>query len=304
MRINEKLAVLFRCGMTIISPTLNTKVCYRVKTGKKLNIKNPDEFKEKLLKLKLDNYNHNPLVKQCADKYAVRDYVHARFEESDCPDILNTLVAVYDSVEEIDWVNLPCRFAMKWNFGCGYNIIVSDKSKLDLQSATEQMKRWGRKKAHLGYAEMQYKGVKKKIIVEKFLESKKGGVPEDYKIYCFSGKPVAVLYISDRGTDNTKGGFFDLNWNYLGNTGKDIYEGFDQLPNKPESLSVMIKAAGILSKPFPFVRVDFYDVDGRAIFGEMTFTPAGGAQASEIAIDGKSMGELLDLNYTNHAIKE
>ena len=99
MSINEKLAELFRCGMTILSPTLNTRVCYRIKTGKKLNIKNPNGFKEKLLKLKLDNYDRNPLVKKCADKYAVRDYVHAQLEESDCPDILNTLVAAYDSIE-------------------------------------------------------------------------------------------------------------------------------------------------------------------------------------------------------------
>ena len=298
MRIKEKAAEVFRCGMTMISPSLNTKVCYRVKTGKKLDLKNPTGFKEKLLKLKLDNYDHNPLVKQCADKYLVRDYVCKQLGYEVGQNVLNSLIATYNTVEEIEWNKLPDKFAIKWNFGCGYNLIVPDKSKLDIQSASDRLKCWGKKKAYLGYAEMQYKGVDKKILVERYLESKHGGLPEDYKVYCFSGKPVAILYISERGTGSSKGGFFDLNWNYLGVTGKETYKEFTKIPDCPGALNTMLEVSRKLSVPFPFVRVDFYDVDGKAVFGEMTFTPAGGSQASEIDINGISMGELLDLNYS------
>ena len=123
MIIKEKIAEVLRCAMTLISPTLNTKVCYRVKTGRKLDLKNPTGFKEKLLKLKLDNYNHNPLVKKCADKYAVREYVCQKLGYASGQAILNELIATYDTAEEIEWERLPDSFAVKWNFGCGYNIM-------------------------------------------------------------------------------------------------------------------------------------------------------------------------------------
>lgn len=293
-KIVLKSAEIFRCICTIISPSLNTKVCYFVKRKKWPNTKNPVTFKEKLLKLKIENYNSNPLVKQCADKYAVRGYIEEKLG-AESGNILNDLISVYDSPEQIEWDSLPERFAVKWNYGCGYNIIVKDKSKVDKKAVTEQFLRWGKENPYLGYAEMQYKNVPKKIIVEKFLEGRNGGLPEDYKLYCFNGKCHAILYISDRGTTGKKAGFFDADWNYLGGTGKKNYTGFEELPSKPESLDVMIETAEKLSEPFPFVRADYYDANGRAVFGELTFTPAGVSDVSEIDIYGRTMGEILKI---------
>lgn len=298
--IKKELANRFRCFLTIISPALNAKLLHLVKTRRWLNFDNPKTLADKLVTLKIRSYNHDPKVKVCADKYQVRRYI----EEMGVGTLLNELIAVYDSVDEIDWDSLPQQFALKWNFGCGYNIICSDKNTLDIPAAIKKLKTWEKKQkeTYLSYAELQYKDVPKKIIVEKFLKPSTGDVPPDYKFYCFNGKPLAILYIEERTKKNHPAGFFDLEWNYLGvpqkeNLGKktNSYLEFDALPQKPASLNTMIDAAKVISQGFPFVRCDFYDVDGRAVFGEMTFTPAGGHDVSEIELNGHNMADYLEV---------
>lgn len=284
---------LFRKTLTCISPDLNIRFVYRIKKKKRLNTEDPQSFSEKLVYVRLTNYNHNPLVKQLADKYAVRDYVKKKGYE----ELLNELYAVFDAPKQIDFEKLPSQFALKLNVGCGCNYICMDKSKINATEIAEITRKWMKKKPWLPYAEMQYKGVEKKILLEKYLEGHNGTVPEDYKVYCFHGKPLAILYMSGRFTEQTRVGFFDSDWNYLGmkeNSRLDFVT-FDKshLPPRPESLSMMVSAAETLSGTFPFVRIDFYDVDGRAIFGEMTFSPAGGYDAAEVDINGKSMAEYL-----------
>jgi len=287
-----RLDYRFRSILTIISPKLNTLVVYHIKKKRKMNWKNPQTFVEKLLKLKVTNYNYNPLVKQCADKYAVRQYVQSK----GFGNMLNQLITTYDSVAGIEWDKLPERFAMKINTGSGHNIICHDYARFDREKAIIKLEKWMKSKPWLGYAEMQYKDVPIKILVEKYLEGKDGVFPEDYKIYCFNGEPKAVLFISGRYSKEERGGFFDLNWNYIGNN-KSTYINFteENMPAKPESLEEMIEAAKNLSEGFPFVRVDFYDVDGKPFFGEMTFTPAGAFDVNEIDIDGVSMGDMLEI---------
>ena len=277
--------------LTLISPRLNTKMRYKRAFKKTLNLDNPITFSEKLLKLKLERYINNPLVKQCADKYAVREYI----KKKGCEDILVKLIASYDRVDDIDFDALPNQFAMKWNFGCGFNIICSDKFKLDIDETKKKMKRWSRSKQYLDYSEMQYKVVKKKIIVEEYLKPKNGLLPEDYKGYYFNGEPKAILYIQDRGAINISAAFFDINWNHLSDIDKDSYNKFLVLPDCPKCLKQMCEISKKLSAEFPFVRLDFYVVNDVLYFGEMTFTPAAGLFASQCLVDGKSMGELLKL---------
>lgn len=286
-------AKYFRCMLTLISPELNTKVLYFVKFRKKLNIKNPKKFNEKLLKLRLENYNNNPLVKKCSDKYAVRQYV----EEKGCADTLVKLIGAFDNFEDVDWDKLPNEFAMKLNVGCGYNYFCKDKSSICKEDIIPIVEKWFKKNPWMGYAEMQYKDVPKKLIFEELLHGKNNDAPEDYKVYCFHGKPIAVLYMSGRFSKEIDAFFFDEKWNFLGVPKKYAHISFDSdfIPPKPQSLNVMIETAQKLSSGFPFVRVDFYDCDGKAVFGEMTFSPAGGFSASEIEIDGKNMTEFLNV---------
>jgi hypothetical protein len=276
--------------LTFISPTLNTKVTYYIAKGKRINLENPETFEEKILWLKLNMYADNALVTKCADKYQVRSYVK---EDCGLGELLNELIGAWDSVDGIDWELLPNKFALKCNHGSGYNIICDDKRKLDIKNAKMKLNKWISTDQWKSYSELNYKNINKKIICEKYLETDQGFFPYDYKIYCFNGVPKAVLVMMDRGKE-TKGVFMSPEWDFISNISK--YEQVTDLPDKPYSLDIMIKAAIKLSRPFPFVRVDFYQYHDRAIFGEMTFTPAGGLYVSQTDINGVSMGELLDLS--------
>lgn len=295
MSFFSKASDLFKRVLTDISPELNIRVVYRMKKKKRLNLTNPQTFAEKLVYLRVTDYNHNPLVRELSDKYAVRDYV----KQKGYSQTLNELYAVYDDPKQIVYEELPRQFALKLNVGCGSNYICSDKSKTDAAQIGKITRRWMKKKPWRLYAEMQYKGVDKKILSEKYLGSLDEPVPPDYKIYCFHGKPMAVLYIGGRFSGRTKAGFFDREWNYLGikDNEKKHYINFEtnDLPPKPKSLDLMFTVAEKLSDGFPFVRVDFFETNGNAIFGEMTFSPAGGYDAAEVDINGKSMAEYLNV---------
>lgn len=287
LKVYGAYVAFYASALTVISPTLNTKYRYKKGFGKKIDLKNPQTLNEKILWLKLNKYSNDPLVIQCADKYRVREYI----KDCGCGDILNKLYGVYDSADEIPWDSLPNEFVLKWNFGAGMNIICADKSSLDIQKAKKQLKKWGKRKIWLPYSEMQYKYAPKKIICEKFLEQEDPTTPiTDYKVYCFHSKPEAILVMHDRGK-NIKTEFFDTNWNKLENTTN--YEQYSISTPKPECLDQMLKACEILTKPFPFVRCDFYISNGKLYFGELTFTPAGGHYLSQTKIHGKDMSEYL-----------
>ena len=272
---------------TLISPVLNTKLRYRIVHKKKLNLNPPKTFDEKLLWLKLYRYAHDPLVIQCADKYLVRNYVRSCGYE----DILVNLIGVWDSADEIPWDVLPEKFVLKWNFGAGMNIICKDKRNLDQQEVVKKMHDWGKKKCWLGHSEIHYKYIPKKIVCEEFLVGGDGDDIPDYKIYCFHGEPKAILVMHDRFKEKMNTEFFDVNWNQLENSTK--YGISDTRTSKPACLDRLLEIAAVLSKPFPFVRCDFYVIGNQIYFGELTFTPAGGMYTSQTQINGKDMTEYL-----------
>ena len=286
----SKLCNAFFSLCTTISPTLTTKLRYRQVFGKKLNLNQPKSLSEKLLWIKVNYYNESELIAKCADKYLVRDYV----EQCGLSHILNELIHTYNSANEIQWDELPNKFVLKWNFGAGMNIVCKDKTKLDYDCTVKQLNKWGKVKYWLPYAEMQYKGIKKKIVCERFLQNdSQDGVIPDYKVYCFHGAPLAILVMHDRG-GKVKAEFFDRNWDDLAPpVGK--YEKVRIRTSKPACFDEMLDASEILSKPFPFVRCDFYVVNGQLYFGELTFTPAGGLYLSQTTIDGRDMADYLNV---------
>lgn len=276
--------------ITIISPKWNSKKRFANAFKKPLNLENPQSFCEKIQKMKLDSYETDPLVRQCADKYAVREYI----KEKGCEEILVPLLAAYDDPDEIDWDALPDSFAMKWNFGCGFNIICDDKSKLDRKEAVKKLKKWKKVRYHLPFSEMQYKNVKKKIIVEQYLKPKQGKLPEDYKIYCFAGNAPYVMLCVGRELGHPKFLYFNKDFQFMrdfSNDGMAMPEDFQM--EKPAGLDEMFKYAEILSAPFPFVRADFYLLDGKVYFGELTFTPAGAVDSAKVPKVEKLFGELI-----------
>lgn len=286
--IYKKMRKIFFSTLTHISPELNAKVRYREIFRKRLPLENPKTFEEKMLWLKLNNYNHNPLVVKCADKYEVRDYVRS----CGCGQILNDLLWVYEKVDDIKWNELPERFVLKWNFGSGMNVVCADKARLDKTKIIKKMRKWGKTRYWLSYAEMQYKNIKKKILCEAYLTDNVHDVIPDYKVYCVNGKPMAVLVILGRG-GQVSAQFYDTKWNKLQNIGK--YTPIKEELPKPRCIKEMLEAAEKLSKEFPFVRCDFYVVNEKLYFGELTFTPAGGFYPWQTTVNGKNIADYIVL---------
>ncbi len=274
---------------TLISPYLNTQFRFLRITKRFANLRNPVTFSEKLSWLKLYRYGDDPLVRQCADKLRVRDYVAGCGLEH----LLIPLIGVYENTDQIPWEKLPDKFVLKWNFGCGFNLLCPDKGRLDIPSATRRLKKWGRTPYWLVFAERQYRIKDRRMLCETFLETPDGQDLVDFKFYCFHGKALAILVIARPIGGEPSAVFMSPEWEYL----SDIPSRYNQsfMPEKPTALLEMLAAAEVLSAPFPFVRVDFYEQRGRPFFGELTFTPASGICPSETTLHGKSMGAYIDL---------
>lgn len=239
---------------------------YAKRTGKTLNLDDPKTFNEKIQWLKL--YDTTPLKARLADKYAVRSWIAEQIGE----EYLFPLIGAWDSVDEIDFSGLPSQFVLKTNNGASCNIIVTDKSKLNIPDAKRQLKRWLRTNYALKMGfELQYGMIPPKIVCEKLM----GDNLADYKLFCFNGEPEFFWVDTDRYSSH-KRSTFDLNWQPLPFRIKKYDR--DNVP-PPKNLGAMIEIGRKLAAGFPHVRVDFYEIDGKLYFGEMTFTSASGQGA-------------------------
>lgn len=252
------------------------KIQYRLKTGRKLDLKNPTRFTEKLQWYKL--YYKNPLMIQCVDKYDVREYVKSKGFE----DILIPCYGVFDSVEDIDWNALPNQFVMKDTLGGGGAsvIIVKDKSKVDIEKLKTQAREWTEIKAHVksdGREWPYYSGKNHRIIIEQFIDSdpKAGGLI-DYKFFCFDGKPTWIYVLADRNLGNGVGlGIFNSEFEREDVTRVDE-KALERAVAKPATFELMKEISSRLSEEFPEARIDLYDVDNEVRFGEITFYDGSG----------------------------
>lgn len=281
---------------SLISPRFNTRICYYLAYGRRLDLKNPVTLDEKILWLKLNRYIKDPLVIQCADKYRVREYV----KECGCESILIELISVYKSADEIVWEELPQKFVLKWNFGATLNVLCQDKSKLNGNEVKRQLAVWGKTRPWLAYSEFQYKYAPKRIVCERLIENydSQGSwiAPEDYKVYCFNGVPTYIMVCMDRGLySKPKFYFFDAQWKLARINRDSINAPGDFTVEKPKCLDELLRSAAILSKPFPFVRADFYISGDKVYFGELTFTPGGGVDYARLPETNLMMGQMLEL---------
>lgn len=247
----------------IIPDKLYLKFIYKIKIGKSLNLKNPKTFNEKLQWLKL--YDRNPLYTKLVDKYEVKDYVaNIIGKEHVIPTI-----GVYDSFDDINFEKLPKQFVIKCTHDSGGLVIVKDKNKLDIEKAKKKINKSLKKNYYYCGREWPYKNVKPRIIIEKYMEDNKTKELRDYKFFCFDGIPKFMFLATDRQKNQTKFNFYDMNFNLLPFT-----QGH---PNdlrkilKPEKFDEMVALSKKLSVNIPHVRVDFYEINGKVYFGEMTF---------------------------------
>lgn len=207
-----------------------------------------------------------------ADKYAVRDYVKERGYER----ILTKLFGVWDDANKIDFSKLPGEFAIKCNHSCGMNIIVYDKSRLDIEKTREILNEWLKTK-HPVYFEQHYEHIKPRIICEELIRNDKAGFfPKDYKIHCANGVPVFIQCCFDRTTsDPGRRVIYSTDWKDLHYVLQDSHYSDEQV-ERPKHLEEMLSIASGLSKGLEYARIDLYDSDDGVIFGEITLSPMGG----------------------------
>ena len=260
---------------------------YKNITGRKLNLDNPKSFNEKINWMKI--YDKDKRKTILADKYLVRNYVSEKIGDK----YLVPLIGVWEKPEEIDFKELPKKFVIKCNHGCGWNIIVTDKNKIDIKQVCRDLEKWlSTNFAYVYGFEMHYRDIKPKIIAEEYIENIKNDL-YDYKFWCFNGKVEFIMFLSNRKNALLMNNY-SVNWDLLPFTYD--YPNSKENIKKPDNLEKMISLAEVLAEDIPFVRVDFYRLnDGSIKFGEMTFSPASGVCRWSDEKINEQLGELIKL---------
>lgn len=243
---------------------------WRAKYHREIDWDNPKDINEKIQWLMC--FSDTVKWSECSDKYKVRDYVKSKGLEH----ILVKLYGKWDKAEDIDYDLLPNKFVLKCNHDSGTCFILDKKMGFDKEAVNKELNR--KLKIKFGYQnrETYYNRIKPCIIAEEFLESNDNVFSSsliDYKIWCFDGKPYSIWACYSRSKECTYVNIYDLDWNvhpeYSVFT-NHYRDGKGKVP-KPKTLEEMLKAAATLSKGFPEVRADFYEVNGKLYFGELTF---------------------------------
>ena len=259
----------------------------RILLKKKVDLKNPKTFNEKIQWLKIHDYPNNQLVIQGADKYRVRKYV----QEKGLENILVPMIADWDNPEKINWDELPDKFVLKCNHGCAYNILCADKSSFDKEDAVKKMKKWMKEDFGAFNIETHYSKIVPHITCEEYL----GECIIDYKFFCFNGEPKYIYVSSDLVHDRqAQIGFFYLDGTKMPLI-RDDYAPMD-IEELPPFFENMKKDAEVLCEDFPFVRVDFFVANNTYYFAELTFTPCGGMMPFNPDKYDLEWGENMDIS--------
>ncbi len=284
-KVIKKIYKKMTGGLYKVSAVKKAKIDYRLATGKKLNLKNPQNLNEKLQWLNLYTYDERKV--KCADKYFAREYIIKHGLEEYLP----KLIGVYENVDDIDFEKLPEKFALKCTHGAGFNIICKNKSILDIEKSKKDLNKWLHTDFGISAGEMHYSKMKPRIICEEFLDGLDNDVPIDYKFFCFNGVPRFLEVCTGR-FKALKFSFYDMDWNFLDYQSKK-YKGKSEFIGKPKSFDKMKEIAKSLSNGFNFVRVDLFDIKGKPYIGEMTFTPHAGRITSMSDEALKKTGDML-----------
>ena len=278
--------ILNKCAR-LFSDKRFLQIKFRLEMGQKLDLDNPKTFNEKLQWLKL--YNRKSKYTTMVDKYAVKDYVANIIGKEH---IIPTL-GVWNSVDEIDWEALPNQFVLKTTHGGGGGgvVICKDKATFDKNKARKTLQKSLDSDIYWNYREWPYKDVPKRIIAEEFMTNNSKDL-EDYKIHCFNGEPKFILVCRNRyGAGPMVDDFYSPEWKLM-DVKRPGHPNSTVPLEKPELLEQMLELSRTLSTTVPFLRVDFYIINNRIYFGELTFFPASGMSKFE--------PEEWDYTFGNH----
>ncbi len=253
---------------------------------KKLNLKNPQSFNEKLNWLKL--YDHNEDYIKMVDKYEVKRYVSNLIGE----EYVIPTIKVWDCVEEINDRELPRQFVLKCTHDSGSIVICRDKETFNLKNAKQILKSGLKTNGYWFGREWPYKNVIPRIIAEEYIEEKNKKELTDYKVLCFGGEPKLIEVHNGRYTNHHTQDMYDINWNKTEITQGDVSEN---LIEKPINFEKMIEFSKILSKNIRHIRVDWYEVNGKLYFGELTFYDGSGFEGFDNYEDDLLLGSWISL---------
>lgn len=281
-----------RIGEKKIPDKLYLELLYQVRMGERLNLKNPVTFDEKLQWLKL--YDRRPEYTDMADKYAVRKYVTDRLGE----EYLIPLLGVWERAEEIDFAMLPEQFVLKCTHDSGSVLICKDRKNFDEAAAREKL----REKLNINYyypsREWPYKNIKPRIIAEKYMTDESHVELKDYKIYTFGGKPCLIQVDFGRFTEH-KRNLYTTDWKYIDETIEYPRDPSIQI-GRPEKLEEMLLCAGKLAEGTASLRTDFYSINDKIYFGEITFYQEAGFAHFSSEEYARKLGEKIRLPEKNN----
>ncbi|MBR3909087.1 MAG: glycosyl transferase [Clostridia bacterium] len=263
------------------------KTIYRIKNGKKLDLKKPKTFCEKMNWLKLNEIH--PEYTQLVDKIGVRNYIKEHLGE----EYLFPIYGTWEHFSDINFDELPEKFVLKCNHDSGSVKVITDKSSINKSELNDFFESRLKINSYLLSREYPYRKVKPCIFAEKFMTPVGEDDINDYKFFCFDGKPVIMFIATDRSTD-VKFDFFDMDFNHLDIVNIHEQSGLD-IP-KPAMFDEMKEIAAKLSQGMKFVRIDLYEIAGKIYFGEFTFFHGGAIWPMYPEKWEKELGDLIELN--------
>ena len=278
----------FKRLLAFIPDKTYIKIYYYMKFKKRLNLKTPRTFSEKIQWLKLND--RKPIYSQFVDKYEVREYIKEKIGE----EYLVPIYGIWENFDDIDFNMLPNQFVLKCTHDSGGIVICKDKENFNKIEAKKYIEKCLKNNFYYIAREWPYKNVKPRIIAEKYLESDRANGIVDYKFMCFNQKMKCCFACFDR---DEKGhvliNIYDEKWNKMPFNRKG--EGTNKILEKPMHYEKMIQLAEKLSYGIPFARIDFYEINNKIYFGEITLYPAGGFKKFEPEEYDKILGEWLKL---------
>lgn len=268
--------------------------CFKKKLKKDLDLDSPISFNEKLQWLKIND--RNQLYTTLVDKIAVKEYISKVIGKQ----FIIPTIGVWDSPEEIDFESLPDKYVMKCNHNSNMGLcICKDKSNLNVEKVKKELRQGLKRNYYYSGREWPYKDVPPKILAEMYLENSETGGLTDYKIHCFNGKPKFILVCKDRFSQSgLTEDFFTIDWEHMSVKRPNHRNAASPIP-RPDKLEEMLSLAEKLSESIPFVRVDFYLIDGNVYFSELTLYPASGFVSFDPEEWDKTFGDWLILPEGN-----
>jgi hypothetical protein len=262
--------------------------------GRPIDWRRPRTFNEKIHWIR--RYERSPLLPRLADKVRARAYVEERLG----PGVLAELIGIWEAPEDIDWTALPVPCVLKVNWGSSMNVFIPDRASLRPDEVSARLRTWLSRSHYWNLREWAYKHIRPRILGERMLQTADGQVPPDIKLFCFDGVPRLVQMDHTRFQRHTRA-LYRLPWEPI-----PVAYAYprtamaDALP-APPNLETLIRYARTLAADLPFVRVDWYDLGDRVVFGEMTWYPEAGRGRFDPPEYDLEFGEWLPLRRIGRA---